>query len=92
MTALNIFTLVLSIVASIVGIVANWRLHRVEKKLVDITTHGANSPVYIIDTDGGKVNLTSISGSSVTITINQANSITLQRPITAPSTNTSPPI
>jgi hypothetical protein len=86
-TYLSIVAMVFSIAASIASIVANCRLRRVERML-KVTTHGANSPVYIYDTAGGKLNAISISESSVTIV--QANSVTLQPPITAPSTDTSP--
>ena len=82
MTALNVLALVLSIVASIVGIVAHWRLRRIEKKL-KITTYGNNSPVYIA---GGDLNVFSISES---FTIHQPNSVTLQPPIAAPPTTIS---
>jgi uncharacterized iron-regulated membrane protein len=79
-TALSVLALVLSIVASIVGIVAHWRLRRVEKKLIEVTTHGANSPIFLIEPTGGT--------NSITVNV-QTKSVTLQPPTTTSPTTVS---
>jgi len=90
MNTLNVLALVLSIIASIVGIVEHLRvshvknrltliennLTQIENKLTQVTTKGANSPVYIVD--GDKASQTIITGS--TVTINQGDNIILNPP------------
>jgi hypothetical protein len=76
--------MVFSIAASIASIVAHWRIRRVERML-NVTTHGASSPVYIA---GGDLNVLSMT-ENVTNTI-QSNIVMAQPPTTPPPTTTSP--
>jgi signal transduction histidine kinase len=91
MNALNILTLVLSIAASIVSIVANWRVSRVENKLIQIenkltqiATQGDNSPVL---TAGGDINVTNITQS---FTNNTPLGFKFSPPPTTPPSDISP--
>ena len=83
MSILSIVGIVLSIVASIISILAHLRLGRVEKKLVEVTTHGTNSPIYVA---GGDLNVLSMT-ENVTNSI-QSN-IVMPQPPTDPPTTTS---
>ena len=82
-TILGIVAMVFSIAASIASIVANCRLRRVEKKLLEVTTHGTNSPIYVA---GGDLNVLSMT-ENVTNSI-QSN-IVMPQPPTDPPTTTS---